>query len=196
GRGVVRTLIITPFLVMPVAAALLWKTTMLDPLYGVVNYILSPFGVNHVAWVSSHPMGSIIAVVVWRWTPFMMLIVLAGLQSQPGEIVEAARVDGAGLLAIFRELTLPHLRPYIELGVLLGSIYIVNTFGTIYMMTQGGPGTATTNLTYYLFQKAFNSYGIGQAAALGIVTVFGTLIVASVALRLMATIFKFQEVRA
>ena len=128
GRSIVRTLIITPFLVMPVAAALVWAGPMLDPNFGLVNYLLQPFGVHHVAWLSSHALGSVILVMIWQWTPFMTLIVLAGLQSQPSDTLEAAKVDGAGAWATFGELTLPHLRPYIELGILLGSIYLVNVF--------------------------------------------------------------------
>jgi len=107
GRSVVRTLIITPFLVMPAAAALVWASPMLDPNFGLVNYLLAPFGVNHVAWLSVYPLESVIAVMIWQWTPFMTLIVLAGLQSQPPDTLEAAKVDGAGALATFRELTLP-----------------------------------------------------------------------------------------
>lgn len=195
GRGVVRTLLITPFLVMPTASALLWKTTMFDPTYGLLNWFLSPFGIRHVAWLSTHPFGSVVLELVWRWSPFMMLIALAGLQSQPGETLEAARVDGAGPFAIFRDMTLPHLRPYIELGVLLGSIYVVNTFGTIYTMTNGGPGNATTNTPYYLYEQAFQNYNIGVAAALGIVTVIITIVVASFALRLISSVFRFEDVR-
>jgi sorbitol/mannitol transport system permease protein len=193
GRGVARTLLITPFLVMPVASSLLWKTTMLDPTYGLINWLLSPFGVQHVAWLSTHPLGSIIVVLVWRWTPFMTLIVLAGLQGQPLDALEAARVDGAGAFAIFRRMTFPHLRPYIELGVLLGSIYIVNTFDEVYSMTQGGPGTSTTNMPYYLYQQAFQAYNIGGAAALGVVTVILTMVIAMFALRLIASVFRFEE---
>src|SRR6266487_5786054 len=111
GRGVARTLIITPFLVMPAAAALIWAYPMLDASYGLLNYLLSPFGVNHVAWLSVHPLASVIVVMIWQWTPFMTLIVLAGLQSQPPDTLEAAKVDGAGAFATFRELTIPHLRP-------------------------------------------------------------------------------------
>ena len=107
GRSVVRTLIITPFLVMPAAAALVWAGPMLDPNFGLVNYLLQPFGVHHVAWLSTHALGSVIVVMIWQWTPFMTLIVLAGLQSQPADTLEAAKVDGAGALATFRELTLP-----------------------------------------------------------------------------------------
>ena len=194
GRGVVRTLIITPFLVMPAAAALVWAGPMLDPNFGLVNYLLAPFGVHHVAWLSTHALWSVIAVMIWQWTPFMTLIVLAGLQSQPPEVLEAAKVDGAGALATFRELTIPHLRPYMELGILLGSIYLVNTFDAVRLMTNGGPGTSTTNLPFYLYQQVNNAFDVGGAAAAGVVTVILTIIVATFALRMFARVFQFEEV--
>lgn len=193
GRGVVRTLIITPFLVMPAAAALVWAGPMLDPNFGLLNYLLEPFGIHHVAWLSTHALGSVIVVMIWQWTPFMTLIILAGLQSQPADTLEAAKVDGAGALATFRELTLPHLRPYIELGVLLGSIYLVNVFDAVRLMTNGGPGTSTTNLPFYLFQQVNNAFDIGGAAATGVVTVVLTIIVATFALRMFARVFQFEE---
>ncbi len=196
GRGLVRTLLISPFLIMPTAAALLWKTTMLDPVYGIVNWVLGWFGGGGVAFVSAHPMASVITTVVWQWTPFEMLILLAGLQSQPHDVLEAARVDGATAWASFREITLPHLRTYLELGILLGAIYIVNTFDAIYMLTQGGPGTATTNLPFYIYQRAFQGFDVGQAAALGVVTVVGTIIVATIALRVLFRSFIENETRA
>ncbi|PWI44756.1 sugar ABC transporter permease [Streptomyces sp. ICBB 8177] len=193
GRGIVRTLLIAPFLIMPTVAGLLWKTTMLDPVYGVVNYLLRELGFAPVDFVSRFPMSSVVTVLVWQWTPFMMLIVLAGLQSQSYDVLEAARVDGAGPWTTFRAITLPHLRSYIELGVLLGAIYLVNTFDVIYMTTQGGPGTATTNLPYYLYQRAFLGFDVGQASALGVVTVAGTILVATVALRTLFTVFSASE---
>jgi sorbitol/mannitol transport system permease protein len=193
GRGVVRTLIITPFLVMPAAAALVWAGPMLDPNFGLLNYLLQPFGVHHVAWLSTHALGSVIVVMIWQWTPFMTLIVLAGLQSQPPDVLEAAKVDGAGALATFRELTMPHLRPYIELGILLGSIYLVNTFDQVRLMTNGGPGTATTNLPFYLYQQVNYAFDVGGAAAAGVITVILTIIVATFALRMFARVFQFEE---
>lgn len=193
GRSIVRTMIITPFLVMPAAAALVWASPMLDPNFGLVNYLLAPFGVNHVAWLSTYPVASVIAVMIWQWTPFMTLIVLAGLQSQPPDTLEAAKVDGAGAWATFRELTLPHLRPYIELGILLGSIYLVNSFDAVRLMTNGGPGTATTNLPFYLYQQVNYAYDVGGAAATGVVTVILTIIVATFALRMFARVFQFEE---
>ncbi len=193
GRGFIRTLLITPFLITPVAAALLWKTVLFDPTYGLINFVLSPLGVGQVDWVSSFPRTSVVIALVWQWTPFMMLLTLAGLQSQPKDILEAARVDGAGGFAIFREITLPHLRRFIELGVVLGAIYLVNTFDTIYMMTQGGPGTASANLPFYIYQRAFLGFDIGQSAAMGVVVVIATIIVSTFALRLIFRSFSGAE---
>jgi sorbitol/mannitol transport system permease protein len=193
GRGLVRTLLITPFLVTPVAGALMWKTAMLDAVFGIVNWVLSPFGVHNVDWVSRFPLTSVMINLVWQWTPFMMLLILAGLQSMPRDTLEAGRVDGAGAFQLFRELTLPHLRRFIELGVVLGAIYLVNTFDAIYMMTQGGPGTASANLPFYIYQRAFLGFDIGQAAAMGVIVVIFTMIIASFALRLIFKSFTGKE---
>ncbi|WP_433192774.1 carbohydrate ABC transporter permease [Nocardia sp. CA-107356] len=196
GRGVVRTLLITPFLVTPVAAALIWKTTMLDPVFGLVNFVLKPFGAGRTDWVSKYPLPAVMADLVWQWTPFMMLLILAGLQSMPRDIVEAAKVDGASSFAVFRELTLPHLRRFIELGAVLGAIYLVNTFDAVYMMTSGGPGIASSNLPFYIYQRAFLGFDIGQAAAMGVVTVIATTVVATFALRLLFKTFSGKEAAA
>jgi sorbitol/mannitol transport system permease protein len=196
GRGVVRTLLIAPFLVMPAASALLWKTTMLHPVFGIVNWVLGPFGVGDVDWASKFPLLTIITVETWHWAPFMMLILLGGLQSQDRSVLEAARVDGATTVQSFRYLTLPHLRQYIELGVVLGSIYIVQTFDSIFMITQGGPGTATTNLPFQLYQTAFRAFDVGRAAALGVIVVVLTIIVATYALRIISRLFTDPVVAA
>ncbi|GLU50064.1 carbohydrate ABC transporter permease [Nocardiopsis ansamitocini] len=193
GRGVARTLLITPFLIIPVATALLWKTTMFDPVFGLIGFVLTPFGLGDVDWVSQYPIVAVVTALVWQWTPFMMLLVLAGLQSQGRDVIEAGQVDGAGRWQMFVGITLPHLRRYIELGVLLGSIYVVNTFDTIYMMTQGGPGTASANLPFYIYQRTFLGFDIGQSAAMGVVVVVGTIIVATLALRLIFRSFMFAQ---
>ncbi|EHR52825.1 permease component of ABC-type sugar transporter [Saccharomonospora marina XMU15] len=190
GRSIVRTLLITPFLVMPAAAALLWKTSIFNPVFGLLNWVLSPFGVDNVDWVSRFPMASVIMVLVWQWTPFMMLIVLAGLQSQSPEILEAATVDGAGAWSTFAHITLPHLRQFIELGILLGSIFIVQTFDAIFMITQGGPGQATTNLPYFIYQQSFRAFDVGESAAAGVLVVAGTIIIATFALRVISNLFQ------
>lgn len=193
GRGIVRTLLITPFLITPVAGALLWKTTMFDPVFGIVNFVLQPFGVGQVDWVSKFPLAAVMINLIWQWTPFMMLLILAGLQSMPRDILEAARVDGAKPFAMFRELTLPHLRRFIELGAVLGAIYLVNTFDAVYMMTAGGPGVASSNLPFYIYQRAFLGFDVGQAAAMGVVTVIATIVVSTLALRLIFKSFTGNE---
>jgi sorbitol/mannitol transport system permease protein len=185
GRGVVRTLIITPFLILPAAGALLWKTTMLDPTYGLINVV---FG-GDTDWLSDYPLASVMVQIVWQWTPFMTLLILAGLQSQSREVLEAAQVDGAGRWRTFVSITLPQLSRYVQLAVLLGAIYVVNSFDAIFLMTQGGPGTASTNLPYYIYQRAFEGFDIGQSSAMGVIVVALTMVVATFALRLMFRTF-------
>ncbi|MET9001802.1 sugar ABC transporter permease [Amycolatopsis sp. NPDC004169] len=185
GRGVVRTLLITPFLILPAAGALLWKTTVFDPTYGLLHFV---FGTD-VDWLSEFPLASVMAQIVWQWTPFMMLLILAGLQSQAKDVLEAANVDGAGRWRTFVSITLPHLSRFLQLATLLGAIYIVNSFDAIFLMTQGGPGTASTNLPYYIYQRAFEGFDVGQSSAMGVIVVILTMIVATFALRLMFRTF-------
>jgi sorbitol/mannitol transport system permease protein len=192
GRGLIRTLLITPFLLMPVVAALIWKQQMFSSLFGLLDKVLTFLGFNSVAFISDHPLGSIVTVLVWQWTPFMMLIMLAGLQSQPTDIIEAANVDGATGLGIFRQLTLPHLRRYLELGALLGSIYIVQAFDAIDVMTGGGPGS--TNVPYYVYQQSIGGgFRYGAASAYAIVVVIFSIIIATFALRVLSSLFKDEE---
>jgi sorbitol/mannitol transport system permease protein len=195
GRGVVRTMLIAPFLVVPVAAALLWKHALYNPVYGLFNGVLTALWPGSKPpqpdWISAVPTGAVVTELVWQWTPFMMLILLAGLQSRPLDVVEAARVDGAGSLAIFRHVTLPHLRQYLELGGLLGSIYIVQNFDAVFTITSGGLGTA--NLPYTIYQTFYNAHDYGRASAAGVVVVIASIIIATFALRVVSSLFR-QEV--
>jgi sorbitol/mannitol transport system permease protein len=192
GQGLIRTLLITPFLLMPVVAALIWKQQMFSTLFGVLDKVLTFLGFSSVQFISDHPLGSIVTVLVWQWTPFMMLIMLAGLQSQPSDILEAADVDGATSLGVFRQLTLPHLRPYLELGALLGSIYIVQAFDAIDVMTGGGPGS--TNVPYYVYEQSIGGgFRYGAASAYAIVVVIFAIVIATFALRVLSGLFKDEE---
>jgi sorbitol/mannitol transport system permease protein len=195
GKGLMRTLMIAPFLIMPTAGALIWKDTLLNPLFGLLPYLLAPFGLGRVDWVNQYPMVAVVTVEVWRWTPFMMLIILAGLQSQNPEVLEAARVDGANAFQAFRRITLPLVRPFLELGALLGSLFVVQTFDSIYMLTFGGPGEDTTNIPFLLYIVAFQGFSIGQASAIGVVAVILTTIIATVALRTLFSIFQVEARR-
>ncbi|MFJ9624143.1 carbohydrate ABC transporter permease [Streptomyces sp. NPDC101181] len=201
GRGFVRTLLITPFLLVPVSAALLWKHALYNPEYGLFNGALTwfgdLFGIESIAqpeWTSEMPLIAIEAALVWQWTPFMMLILLAGLQSRPAEMIEAARLDGAGPWQIFRYLTLPHLRRYLELGILLGSVYIVQNFDAVFTITSGGLGTA--NLPYTVYETFYRAHEYGLASAAGVVVVIGTIIIATFALRVVSSLFREEASRA
>ena len=123
----------------------------------------------------------------------MMLILLAGLQSRPLDVLEAARMDGASSLQIFRYITLPHLRQYLELAVLLGSIYIVQNFDAVFTITSGGLGTA--NLPYTIYQTFFTAQDYGQASAAGVIVVIGTIAIATFALRVVSSLFSEQAAR-
>lgn len=191
GQGIVRTMMITPFLVVPVAAALLWKHALYNPEYGLFNGLLKTlFGDNapQPDWITNNPLGAIIAALVWQWTPFMMLILLAGLQSRPLDVVEAARIDGASSWQIFTTMTLPHLRQYIELSGLLGAIYVVQNFDHVFTITSGGLGTA--NLPYFIYQTFYTAQDYGRASAAGVVVVIGTIIIATAALRTAFSLFR------
>ena len=193
GQGVVRTLLITPFLLMPVVVGLIWKNQMFHGLYGVLNWVIEKLGGTPVEFVSSHPTLSLIIVLIWQWTPFMMLIMLAGLQSQPGDVLEAAKVDGATPFSIFRQLTLSHLRPYMELGILLGTIYLIQVYDQIAVMTGGGPGS--TNVPYYVFQKSIGGgWEFGQASSYSIVVVLASIVIATIALRVLSGLLKGEEI--
>ncbi|WP_277050354.1 carbohydrate ABC transporter permease [Ruania albidiflava] len=195
GRGVVRSLLVLPFLVVPVAGALFWKHAILNPSYGLINGTLtavwSAFGSSSPPQpdlLSTAPLVGIALSLIWRWTPFMMLILLAGLQSRRQEVMEAAAVDGAGAWNSFRYMTLPHMRRYLELGGLFGSIYLVQEFDAIFMLTAGG--LDTTNLPYAVYKTFYLANDYGLASALGVMVVIGTIIIAMFTLRVLLSLFK------
>lgn len=195
GRSVVRTMMITPFLIVPVAAALLWKHALYNPSYGLFNGLLRGIfgdGAPQPDWISEMPLTAVIAALVWQWTPFMMLIILAGLQGRPLDVIEAARIDGCSSWQVFRYMTFPHLRQYLELGGLLGSIYIVQNFDAVFTITSGGLGTA--NLPYVIYQIFYTAKDYGRASAAGVIVVIGTIAIATFALRTVSSLFQ-EEAR-
>ena len=192
GRGIARTLLITPFLIMPVVAGLLWKNQIFSSTFGVLNAVIEAIGFDAIPFVERYPFWAIVTVLVWQWSPFMMLIILAGLQGQPTDILEAARVDRASKFGIFGQITLPMLRPYMELGIVLGAIYLLQVFDHIDIMTGGGPGS--TNVPYFVYQRSIGGgWDFGQAAAYSIIVVIATIIIATFALRVLSSLFQRQE---
>jgi len=187
GQALARTLLITPFLLMPAAASLIWKYSMFDSNVGILSWLTDLLGGTPIQWTTDLPFAVVVIMLTWQYTPFMMLILLAGLQSQSREVLEAASVDGAGAWRTFQWITLPHLRQYVEIAVLLGTIMLLQVFVPIAIITKGTGGTKT--LSYLLYERAFVGLNVGEAAAYGVVTVLLTIIVATVALRNLFKVF-------
>jgi sorbitol/mannitol transport system permease protein len=185
GRNLLRALATIPFLVTPSVMALIWKNLFLSSSSGFINWLLGLVGLHAVPWFSALPLQSVIFIVAWEWTPFVMLVILAGLQSVPHEVLEAAKVDGANAFTTFWSVVFPLLRKPYEIAILFGTIFIFQTFGEIYVTTAGGPGITTNTLPYYTYRAALSSFQIGQAATLGVIGVVVAILVARGMLRLM-----------
>jgi sorbitol/mannitol transport system permease protein len=189
-RGVARALLIAPFFVMPTVNAVVQKNLFLNPIFGLVNWVITSLGFNRVDWLAVHPKLSIVTMATWQWAPFMMLILLAGLQGISDEVREAARIDGAGPIMEFRRVTLPLLGPYFELAVLLGLIYILQLFAEIFVATQGGPGTETTTVPYYVYQTISQANDVGTSSAQAVLAIIYSSIIAALLLRLLTRTFR------
>ncbi|WP_282602883.1 sugar ABC transporter permease [Paracoccus sp. PARArs4] len=171
GQGIVRILIISPFFVMPPVAALIWKNMIMHPSYGVFADLAKFFGQAPIDWFAQYPLTSIIIIVAWQWLPFATLILLTALQSLDGEQMEAAEMDGAGPVSRFIHLTLPHLARAMTVVILIQTIFLLGIYAEILVTTNGGPGNASTNLTYLIYRAARLNFDIGGAAAGGIIAV-------------------------
>ncbi|MER8427220.1 sugar ABC transporter permease [Mesorhizobium sp. M1403] len=183
GQGIVRILVISPFFVMPPVAALVWKNMIMHPQYGVFADIARFFGMQPIDWFGQHPMLAIIIIVAWQWLPFATLILLTSLQSLDGEQKEAAEMDGAGFVSRFIYLTLPHMSRAITVVILIQTIFLLSVYAEILVTTNGGPGYASTNLPFLVYQKALLEFKIGQASAGGVIAVILANIVAFFAMR-------------
>lgn len=182
GRGLAYSLLFAPFLIMETVNPIIWKNLILNPIYGLLNFALGKFGLPAIDMITTAPKVAIIIMIVWQWSPFMMLILLAGLQSVNHETVEAAQIDGARGWSQFWHILLPHLIPFIAVGMLIEAILILPVFGPIYVGTYGGPGNQTVNLMFSVYRTLTEQYAIGRAAAGGIVTAIMTTVVASMLL--------------
>ena len=175
GRGIARTIFIMPMMATPVAVALVW-TMMFHPQLGVLNYLLTSVGLPPSEWVYSPQtvIPTLAMVETWQWTPLVMLIVLGGLASLPTDPYEAAVLDGASGWQVFRHVTLPLVWPFIVVAAVIRGVDALKAFDTIFVISNGGPGTASETLNILLYLEAFSFYDIGYASA--IVVVFFVLI--------------------
>ncbi len=165
GRGLARVLLISPFFVMPTVNALLWKNMMMNPIYGVLAQVAIFFGMEPVNWLEDHPLASVIIMVAWQWLPFACLIFITSLQSLDRDQMEAAEMDGAGALQKFWFLTLPHLARPMAVVVMIEMIFLLGVFSEISTTTGGGPGNASTNLTFLIHKQALLNFDVGVASA-------------------------------
>ncbi len=186
GRGAARLLVISPFFIMPTVSALVWKNLLMHPVYGVLGHLARGLGGSAVDWFAHYPLLSLIIILSWEWLPFSLLILLTAMQSLDQEQMEAARMDGAGALARFAFVTLPHLRRAISVAVLMESIFLLAVFAEIFVTTSGGPGTATTNLAYLIYGRALLQFDIGSACAGGLIAVVVANLLAMLMSRFLA----------
>lgn len=185
GRALARTLVISPFFIMPVVSALIWKNMLMHPVYGLFAWVAQSFGQKPIDWLATYPMESVMMMVSWEWIPFAMLLILTGLQSLSKEQLEAAKIDGATSWQEFRFIIVPHLAQTMSVVVMLETIFLLTIFAEIYASTSGGPGLSTTTLPYLIYLKAFAEYRIGVAAAGGVFAVILANIVATFVLRMI-----------
>jgi multiple sugar transport system permease protein len=177
-RGAALTAFILPMMATPVAIALVW-TMMFHPQLGVLNYLLTSVGLPPSSWVysSSTVIPTLVMVETWQWTPLVMLIVLGGISSLPVDPYEAAMIDGASGWQMFRYITIPLIWPFIVVAAVMRVIDALKAFDTIFVITNGGPGTSSETINMLLYQTAFGYYDLGYASAM--VVVFFVLIMAT-----------------
>ncbi|WP_375390380.1 carbohydrate ABC transporter permease [uncultured Amnibacterium sp.] len=186
GRDVARLLAISPFFVMPTVAALVWKNLLMHPIYGVFGAVARALGLPAVDWFAQFPMLSVIMIVSWEWIPFALLILLTAVQSLDREQLEAARMDGAGPIAQFVFIVLPHLSRAISVVVMIETIFLLTIFAEIFVTTSGGPGNATTNLAFLIYARALLQFDVGGASAGGVVAIVLANVVAFFLVRSIA----------
>ncbi|MGP1397283.1 MAG: carbohydrate ABC transporter permease [Inquilinaceae bacterium] len=185
GRGIVRILVIAPFFVMPTVSALVWKNMFMNPVNGLFANFLKAIGLQPYDFLSQAPLASIIGIVSWQWLPFATLILLTAMQSLDSEQLEAAEMDGASALSRFWFIKLPHLSRAITVVILIQTIFLLSIFAEILVTTNGGPGTASTNLTYLVYAQSLLQYDVGRGSAGGVVAIILANIVAVFLMRMI-----------
>lgn len=185
--GLWQSLLILPMVVPPTVAAVMFKVFE-NPDYGALSYYLQQIGITSMqepllGGTGKYAIPAVLIPEIWQWTPFFVLILLAGLKALPTEPLEAAKVDGATPLQAFLGVTLPMLRPMIAVAVLFRLVDLIKVFDYIYVLTSGGPGTKTEVLSYYAYQRSFTTIEWGYGSVLGLVILVIAIVVANVYVR-------------
>jgi len=185
GQGIIRIMVIAPFFVMPTVSGLVWKNMFMNPVNGIFAHIASALGMQPIDFFGDIPLASIIFIVSWMWLPFATLILLTGLQSLDQEQLEAAEMDGASWPNRFFYIMLPHMARPITVVILIQTIFLLSIFAEILVTTNGGPGTATTNLTYLIYVSSLLQYDVGMGSAGGVLAIILANIVAIFLMRMI-----------
>lgn len=185
GQGIVRILVIAPFFVMPTVSALVWKNMFMNPVNGLFAHLAKFLGLEPFDFLANAPLASIIGIVSWQWLPFATLILLTAMQSLDSEQLEAAEMDGAGPFARFVFIMLPHLARAVTVVILIQTIFLLSIFAEILVTTNGGPGTASTNLTYLVYAESLLRFDVGTGSAGGVVAIVLANIVAIFLMRMI-----------
>ncbi len=185
GQGIVRVLVIAPFFVMPTVSALVWKNMFMNPVNGLFAHAAKAVGLQPFDFLAHAPLMSIILMVAWQWLPFATLILLTAIQSLDREQLEAAEMDGAGFASRFIYIILPHLARAVTVVILIQTIFLLSIFAEILVTTNGGPGYASTNITYLVYALSLLQFDVGGGSAGGIVAVILANIVAIFLMRMI-----------
>jgi sorbitol/mannitol transport system permease protein len=185
GRAPVRLLVLAPFFVMPTVSALVWKNMFLNPVNGLFAHLASALGLQPYDALANAPLAAIVGILSWQWLPFATLILLTALQSVDRDQLEAADMDGAGALARVRFIVLPHLARPIAVVILMETVFLLSVFAEILVTTNGGPGVASTNLTYLVYAETLLRFDVGTGSAGAVVAIVLANIVAIFLVRMI-----------
>ena len=167
-RDLTRAMLLAPMFITPIAVGLTFRFLLNDQL-GAIPYLLDQIGVNYDFLGSGKALLTLAIIDVWQWTPFMVLLLLAGLESIPKQPQEAAKVDGASAFYIFRRITLPLLVPVLSVAIMLRSLDALKVFEYVYATTRGGPGTQTETIQYFTYQTGIQFFRLGEASSMAVI---------------------------
>jgi sorbitol/mannitol transport system permease protein len=186
GRPVVRLMVVAPFFVMPTVSALIWKNMLMNPVSGLFAWAAHQFGLPPFDWFANAPLIAVGIIVAWQWIPFATLILLTALQSLDREQMEAAVIDGAGPIMLFRRVIMPHMARPVTIVILIETMFLLSVFAEILVTTGGGPGDESTNLPFLIYKTALLDFDVGGASAGGLIAVILANIVAIFLVRTVA----------
>ncbi len=183
GVNIARTLMLGPFFVMSTASGVIWKTTIFNTTFGWYGVIMKAIGLTPTDLVSYHPLSVIIVLFTWQWMPFFILVLLAGLQGIPQDLVDSMKIDGVNWFQGVFTIKLPLIMNHMRVAVMLGLVFIIKEFGLILVTTAGGPGTRSYTLPYAVYMQVFSANNVGRASALAVMTVILTLLLVNLLYR-------------